>query len=101
MTLAFNVRVEAQSDIEEVAVWYEQRAAGLGDSFLTELDDLFSRIVAMPRQFPEIEEGFHRSLLRRFPYAVYFSLRQYEIVVFAVLHIHRHPESWKQRQIDR
>ena len=29
MTLAFNVRVEAQSDIEEVAVWYEQRAAVL------------------------------------------------------------------------
>ena len=88
MTLAFNVRVEAQSDIEEEAVWYEQRAAGLGESFLRELDGLFSRIVAMPRQFPEIEESFRRGLLRRFPYAVYFSIRQHEIVVFAVLHMH-------------
>jgi plasmid stabilization system protein ParE len=38
-----------------------------------------------------------RALLKRFPYAVYFAVDNEIIVVLAVFHTSRDPESWRRR----
>ena len=38
-----------------------------------------------------------RALLRRFPYAVYFTVDREELVVLAVLHVARDPSEWQRR----
>jgi hypothetical protein len=37
-------------------------------------------------------------LLRRFPYAVYFSVQENAVVILAVLHVHRDPAAWQVRR---
>jgi len=89
------VRPEAQINISEAAIWYEQRETGLGQRFVGEVRQSLKSISKMPFRFPMIENGVRRSLLNRFPYAVYFVVGSDRVVVIAVLHQHRAPQAWK------
>ena len=91
------VRPEAELDIGDAASWYERERQGLGLRFIAELDRVLERIGASPYQFPEIEHGVRRGLLHRFPYAIYFEVHEEDVEVCAVLHFHRHPDTWKRR----
>jgi plasmid stabilization system protein ParE len=91
------VQPQSDLDIQAAAVWYEDQRAGLGVRFLDELDLVFQRIEANPRQFPRLEGEVRRALLRHFPYGVYFIGESEAITVLAVLHLHREPDMWKSR----
>ena len=94
---SLRLRPQAQLDIADTADWYEDQKAGLGIRFLEELDRVLSRARRSPFQFPEIDPGVRRGLLQRFPYSVYFSVEAARIEVIAVLHQHRHPDTWRRR----
>ena len=64
---------------------------------LAKVDAALARIAERPRQYPEIARAVRRSLLRVFPYSIYFTIVDDAVRVFAVLHQHRHPASWKHR----
>lgn len=88
---------DAESDILDSALWYERQQAGLGARFKTELDWLLRRIADAPRQFPKIDNEVRRGLLRHFPYGIYFLEEPSAITVIAVLHLSRHPDTWRRR----
>ena len=90
------VRLAAETDIRDAALWYESRQPGLGSEFTLRIDALIERIAQYPLQFPEIESGVRRALLQRFPYAIYFVVATSPVVI-AVLHQRRHPDTWKPR----
>jgi plasmid stabilization system protein ParE len=97
MTARYLVRPEAQADIEEAALWYEDRSQGLGERFTGKVFDLIDRIAGFPLQFPVVGLSVRRGLLQRFPYAVYFLVSEGPVVVIAVLHQRRDPAVWKRR----
>ena len=94
------VRPEAQINIREAAVWYEQRETGLGHRFSAEIRQSLKSISKAPLRFPVIENGVRRLLLSRFPYAVYFLTESDRVIVIAVLHQHRAPQDWEGRSED-
>lgn len=84
------VSTEAHADLREAAEWYQSQQSGLGEKFLNEIDRIFDRIEAAPRQFPVVYRDLRRALPSRFPYAVYFDAdRQADIIVVAILHQRR------------
>jgi plasmid stabilization system protein ParE len=91
------VREEAELDLVEAALHYERERQGLGLRFERELNHVLGLLQTSPRQFPEIETGVRRALVRTFPYGVFFSLEDETILVLAVLHLRRHPQTWKGR----
>jgi len=94
----FEVRPEAQDDIEAAALWCETQREGLGERFVSEVDSLMDRIRHHPLQFPLIEPPVRRGLLHSFPYAVYFVAGdEGGGAVLAVLHQHRSSETWRAR----
>lgn len=97
MIMSLCVTPEAEQDLTAAFAWYEDQRMDLGTEFIVRVDELFARIREMPRQFPEVEPGYRRGLLQRFPYGVYFSVERDRVVVHAVLHLHRDPKSWQQR----
>jgi len=44
-----------------------------------------------------VHEGYRRSLVRRFPYAVFYEHVESTVTVYAVFHTSRDPEKWRQR----
>ena len=77
--------------------WYEDEQAGLGLEFLDELRAVYTKIVDGPFQHPRLRSDIRRALLKRFPYAVFFSVENEVIVVLAVLHTARDPAEWQRR----
>lgn len=97
MTRRLIIYPGAQLDIEETVFYYENQKIGLGDQFLDELNQLLREITINPFRFPEVVHDTRRGLLNRFPYTVYFRTDNEIIAVIAILHQHRHPDTWKSR----
>jgi toxin ParE1/3/4 len=91
------VAAEAQTELFEATLWYEQEQPGLGTRFEGAIDELLARLASFPFQFPEVRPGVRRGLTRTFPYAVYFQLREDSVRVVAILHQRRDPKRWRRR----
>jgi len=91
------VRDEAEADITDAAIWYEQQQAGLGGEFLDEIESALERAAENPFRFPcfRRKPEVRRVLIRRFPYRVFFIRRTDAVVVFRVLHSAQHDREWK------
>lgn len=92
------VSPEAEQDALEAARWYEDRAKGLGVSFLEIVEQTQAGILENPRRFPVVHRGVRRALLIRFPYGVFFRLKPQLIKVIAVTHLSRDPATWRRRR---
>ena len=95
MTLRF--RAEVAADLRAARSWYEVRRVGLGDDFMLAIDRLLARIDATPDEFPRVKAEIRRALLRRFPYAIFFTVEKKDRVVLAVLHQAVSPKRWPKR----
>ncbi len=85
----------AEAHIRAAHAWYEEQRPGLGDEFLDELHRAFAAIERTPQSYPIVHRHVRRSLVRRFPYAVYFVVLDDELVhVMAVWHGRRAPISF-------
>jgi plasmid stabilization system protein ParE len=87
---------EAEQDIAEAYIWYEARRVGLGEDFLSSVDACIESILRRPEMFPLVHDGYRRSLIRRFPYAVFFEHAE-TVTVYSVFHTSRDPDQWRQR----
>ena len=88
----------ADFDVAGAYRWYEDERAGLGLQFLQELRAAYDRIAEDPLRYQQLESGIRRALVRRFPYAIYFAVDSYVVVVLAVLHVGRNPAEWQRRR---
>jgi toxin ParE1/3/4 len=90
-----NVSSEAELEIFEAALRYERERERLGFRFKAQVNTVFARLLDNPFQFPVIEQDVRRALVRDFPYAVFFTTDA-DLITLAVLHLRRHPDTWKR-----
>jgi plasmid stabilization system protein ParE len=88
---------EVELDLAEAFAWYEKRRAGLGEEFLSSVDACLERIRRQPQMYTLIHENYRRSLIRRFPFAIFYEYAEAEVTVYAVFHTSRDPQQWRQR----
>lgn len=69
-----DVSAEAELEIFEAALRYERERADLGFRFEAQVNTILTRVLENPFQFPEIDEGARRALVRDFPYGVFFTV---------------------------
>ena len=92
------VRPLAAADIDEAFAWYEHRSIGLRLDFLRAVDECFAAVAAAPLHFPVVHRVVRRTLLRRFPYAVFFVVEGNRVTVLACSHTRRHTRRWRGRR---
>ncbi len=81
----------ARDDLREGWKFYEENAPGLGDYFLDCIQaDI--RSLKIYAGIHEMAEGFHRMLVKRFPFAVYYLFEDECVDVYAILDCRRDPE---------
>ena len=79
------------------AAYYEDQQKNLGGRFLASVQDALNRIRVNPLMYRQVEPGVRRCLVRTFPYGVLFRIENEQLVVVAVMHLHREPGYWNQR----
>jgi plasmid stabilization system protein ParE len=87
----------AEADIDDAHAWYQERGHELDDQFLAALDQCLESIERNPLAFPAVHGEIRRSLLRKFPYCVFYIITGSALVVLACLHGHRDPKIWLGR----
>jgi plasmid stabilization system protein ParE len=97
MPVELAIAPDAELDIAEAYDWYEGRRAGLGEEFLSSVDACLESIRRRPEMYPVVHEGYRRSLIRRFPYAVFYAQSPAAVTIYAVFHTSRDPDKWRRR----
>ncbi len=88
---------EAEEEFIAAARFYEEHAEGLGRQFITEVQHTIERIVAHPESGARFSRDLRRMLVERFPYAVLYRAEAEQILLVAVMHLHRRPGYWRRR----
>lgn len=86
MTYPIRFLPEVEDDAIVGYSWYEEKSRGLGEEFLRIFYASATEIQRNPFLHPEVYDRFRRRLLRRFPYAIYYSIRNKRIVIFGLFH---------------
>lgn len=97
------VEFHPEADAEFVAAleWYDNELPGLGSTFLARVNAAVSAVMAMPRaapHWPGLEsQSVRRVLMRQFPFALVYTLRDQVLFIVAVAHLKRSPGYWLHR----
>lgn len=93
-----NIRIlpNAETDLELGADFYESQKTGLGDYFTSSLiSDIES--LKLYAGIHEQYRGFHRSISKRFPFAIYYRLDFDSVDIYAVLDCRQNPQNIDDR----
>jgi len=71
---------------------------GLGDEFVSEIEDTLKRIINNPKQYPKVKKDIRKALTNRFSYGIFFVFKNYIINVLSIFHTSRNPDIWKKRK---
>ncbi len=74
----------AQSDLAQAMEYYDQASPGLGLEFLTEVERTVQRIVLNPEAWAKGSAHSRRCRTRRFPYGVFYSIHDGDVLVSGV-----------------
>ena len=80
--------------------WYEAQSPGLGSEFELAFELQLKRLEQVPRLYPEILPGVRRTLLPRFPYGVFYVVKDDLVHVLGVIHTARNPARWPGQTAD-
>ena len=87
----------ARAELIEAQDWYEKEAPGLGGRFRAEIEKVVERIANNPERYAVVYKSLRRARLQRFPYALFFSIEDKELMVVACFHSKRDPKRWQAR----
>ena len=95
--MKIQITEEAEFDLVDGYWFYERQTPGLGDYFRSSLvSDIDS--LTFYAGIHEQACGSHRSLSKRFPFAIYYEVSSETVTVVAVLDCRRRP-SWIRRRL--
>lgn len=91
-----NVRflAPANFEIDESVKYYNHQFPGLGYRLIQEISVAVDRIKTMPEAWTRIGEKTRRYILKSFPYALFYVIDSDEILITALVHLHRNPERY-------
>ncbi len=88
---------DAENELNDAIQYYEECQAGLGLRFSTEVFNTIKRICAFPKAWALIDTKTRRCLTNKFPFGVLYRIKNDDIHIMAIMHLHRKPGYWKSR----
>jgi plasmid stabilization system protein ParE len=94
--MKFRLLPPAGRELRDAARYYEDHVPGLGFDFLAEIRATIARIITHPLAWHPLDEEIRRCRTHRFPYGIIYTVENGQILIISVMHLHRHPDSWKK-----
>ncbi len=87
----------AEGDLLDGYSFYERQQSGIGSYFLDSLYADIDSLMLYGGMHPKPHGRLHRALAKRFPFAIYYDLREETVTVVAVLDCRQNPASIVKR----
>jgi len=83
---------EAVTDIQGAFDWYEHKRFGLGDEFMSEIEDGLERLSRHPQHYSATTQKYRKLRIKRFPYLIVFEIEDLKVIINAVRRISQEPK---------
>ena len=97
MTSQIIFHSDAEAEILEALVWYEERSGLAARAFVQELSHVVRLAAQSPKTWPMIFGGTRQIVFPRFPFNLVFRARGDVIEIVVVAHQRRRPFYWRNR----
>ena len=97
MTKPLILTEDVLHDIEQAADWYAQQGAGLGNRSARSVTTALYAIAFSPKIYGKVGHQVRASLVRSFPFVVYYRDLPLFVEVVVIIHAKRNPKDWKSR----
>jgi len=97
MTRELFFRRIADAEFAESARWYEDQREGLGFEFIDHVQQTLDRIAEDPLRYPIILRDIREAVLSKFPFAIFYRIKQDRVVIISIFHCSRDPSAWQSR----
>lgn len=87
----------AELELKETSKWYNLQRENLGKEFIFEIEKTLAQIQHNPKQFAKIRKDVRKAVLKRFPFAIVYSIIDDTIEIYSFFHNSRNPITWKER----
>jgi len=87
----------AEAELHEAIAYYNGQSEGLGYEFAAEVNRAIGRILQYPDAWAKLSARTRRCRTNRFPYGLVYQVRGDTVLIVAVMHLRRHPDSWRSR----
>ncbi len=89
---------EAENELNISKEFYESKQEGLGKDVVKEVDNTIDRIAENPEKFPKVKQKqVRKASVKRFPFGIYFAVKDTIINILSVFHYSRSPKKLKKR----
>ena len=82
----------SRDDLELAFSWYERQRRGLGFDFLDCVESAIQNISTYPEMYQIRYRDFRGCPIRRFPFSIFYTIEQNEIVVHSVFDNRQDPK---------
>ncbi len=98
MSLPVDFRPEARAELRDGYDWYEGRRTGAGVRFMAAVQAAIDHVAAFPQSGRVMLDDIRRTLVLKFPYALFYREEAGRIIVISVFHTSRDPAIWQGRR---
>jgi hypothetical protein len=88
---------EFKEELDSAVLWYNSQVQGLGNTFAAAVAAAIDHIQRMPLAAPPFGQRYRRKQVKKFPYAVIYEVRDFELVIIALPHDRQRPGYWIAR----
>jgi ParE toxin of type II toxin-antitoxin system, parDE len=89
------VLASAEAELLEAVSYYNEQSEGLGFDLAAEVLRTIERIVRYPLAWASLSKRTRRCRTNRFPFGVIYQIRKDQILIISIMHMKRHPDSWR------
>src|SRR4051812_2343058 len=95
--MTFRILDSARKEFRQARVRYSKVRPELGMRFRSAVVVAFDQIESQPLRYAKYSGHARMYRAKRFPYGVNYVFHKSDIVVIAIMHLHRRPGYWKGR----
>jgi len=85
----------AEAEIDQAAEWYYQRNGVAASGFRIAVDRALDFILERPEQYQIVYRQTRRVLVGEYPYALFYTVTDTQVIVLSCFHTARNPNLWR------
>jgi len=87
----------ARMEFEDAIEWYDLQSTGLGERFKRTVLEQLRTVRQHPGWYVREDASVFVAYIPKFPYKIYYTFDEEQLVVWAIAHMHRKPFYWQER----